>query len=64
MDRSGESAAAAAMAAVVAYLSLLDSSWDDLNDKEKRDGVNLALDAARRASRASRGDVDPDDRQS
>ena len=63
MDRSGESAAGAAMAAVVAYLALLDSSWDELTDRERRDGVGVALDAARRASRASRGEGGSDDQR-
>ena len=62
MDGSGDFAAGSTMAAVVAYLTLLISSWDELTDREKLDGANVALDAARRASRASRGETGPDDR--
>lgn len=53
MDRS-EDNRAAAIAALVAYLALLDSAWEGLTDREKRDGVGLALQAARRAALLSR----------
>ena len=36
------------VAAIIAYLSLLDRDWELLSDEERRSGVRLALEAARR----------------
>ena len=54
MDQSKDNGAPASIVALVAYLALLDSTWEELTDREKRDGVRLALQAARRAAVASR----------
>ena len=54
MDESKDNGAPASVVALVAYLALLDSAWEELTDREKRDGVGLALQAARRAAVASR----------
>lgn len=36
------------LAAVIAYLSLLDEEWDPMSDEERHLAVRLALEAARR----------------
>ena len=54
MDRFKDIGAPASIVALVAYLALLDSAWEELTEREKRDGVGLALQAARRAAVASR----------
>lgn len=36
------------VAVIIAYLSLLDRNWELLSDEERRAGVRLALEAARR----------------
>ena len=36
------------VAAIIAYLSLLDREWQLLSDEDRRSGVRLALEAARR----------------
>jgi hypothetical protein len=36
------------LAAIIAYLSLLDRDWKRLSEEERRSGVRLALEAARR----------------
>ena len=36
------------VAAIIAYLRLLDHDWERLSDDERRSGVRLALEAARR----------------
>ena len=49
----GSSAAVAAvartLAAIIAYLQMLDDAWEGLSDDERRTGIQLALEAGRRA---------------
>ena len=39
---------------LTAYLSMLDSAWDEMDDEDRRKGIKLALDTARRAARSLR----------
>ena len=44
------------VAVLTAYLSMLDSAWDEMDDEDRRRGIKLALDTARRAARSLRPD--------
>jgi hypothetical protein len=49
MDKDGE-VEHRELAALVAYLALLESGWDEMTDRQKREGVRLSLQVARRAA--------------
>lgn len=50
MSEAGGSERHKTVAVVVAYLALLDDMWPDLDERERRAGVRLALEAAHRAA--------------
>lgn len=54
MDGTNVAEAHKTMAVTIAYLSLLESAWEELDDEERRTGLTLALQAARRAAVAVR----------
>ena len=44
------------VAVLTAYLAMLDSAWDEMDDEDRRKGIRLALEASRRAGRSLRKD--------
>ena len=47
------------VAVLTAYLAMLDSGWDEMDDEDKRKGIRLALEASRRAGRSLRENGEP-----
>ena len=57
-DPKQEDEAHRTVAVLTAYLAMLDSGWDEMDDEDRRKGIRLALEASRRAGRSLRNEGD------
>jgi hypothetical protein len=51
-------AVARTLAAIIAYLEMLDDAWEGLTDDERKTGIQLALEAGRRARGQDRSGIE------